>query len=160
MEMPSRRRPPSARADSQAAWSAAVAGASDTRPAHSADDVRRASPVYTYGSDGNGNHGRLISVSDPLSSRALTFAYGGDSSCALLTNGEVYCWGRNDHGQIGDQRTTDAVLQLGATHRLRQAAGLDQLTGLCDRKSFITLARERYRDVVRRRNQIDRRHRR
>ncbi|AKU95076.1 hypothetical protein AKJ09_01740 [Labilithrix luteola] len=25
-----------------------------------------------------------------------------DSTCALLTNGKVYCWGANYYGQIGN----------------------------------------------------------
>jgi alpha-tubulin suppressor-like RCC1 family protein len=44
-----------------------------------------------------------------LPAAAKSIALGGDSSCALLTNGDVYCWGRNDHGQIGDGTTADAT---------------------------------------------------
>lgn len=29
-------------------------------------------------------------------------AVGGDESCALLANGAVYCWGRNNRGQVGN----------------------------------------------------------
>jgi hypothetical protein len=29
-------------------------------------------------------------------------AAGRDNSCALLTDGNVYCWGANDYGQLGD----------------------------------------------------------
>ena len=34
---------------------------------------------------------------------------GGSHSCALRTDGAVYCWGRNDSGQVGDGTTDDAT---------------------------------------------------
>ncbi len=34
-------------------------------------------------------------------------AAGGDSTCALLTDGTVRCWGRNDFGQLGLGHTND-----------------------------------------------------
>ncbi len=33
---------------------------------------------------------------------------GGDHSCARM-GGEVYCWGRNDHGELGDGTTAEHV---------------------------------------------------
>jgi hypothetical protein len=32
---------------------------------------------------------------------------GGRHACALLENGEVWCWGRNDAGQVGDATVVD-----------------------------------------------------
>jgi alpha-tubulin suppressor-like RCC1 family protein len=29
-------------------------------------------------------------------------ALGGDFSCAMLDSDDVYCWGQNAHGQLGD----------------------------------------------------------
>ena len=36
-----------------------------------------------------------------LPSAVLRVAVGDDHACALLQNGDVYCWGDNTHGQLG-----------------------------------------------------------
>jgi alpha-tubulin suppressor-like RCC1 family protein len=37
-------------------------------------------------------------------------AVGGAHACALLTNGQVRCWGRGQHGQMGNGTTTETNL--------------------------------------------------
>ena len=40
----------------------------------------------------------------------MAVAAGAEHTCAIRvgkTDGAVYCWGRNAHGQLGDGRTTD-----------------------------------------------------
>ncbi len=36
-----------------------------------------------------------------------SIALGGDTSCALLAGGAVWCWGYNNYGQVGTGSTTD-----------------------------------------------------
>ncbi len=38
---------------------------------------------------------------------AAVIAAGSQHTCAIRTNGSVLCWGRNNHGQLGDNTTTD-----------------------------------------------------
>ena len=44
-----------------------------------------------------------------LPSAAVQIAAGGASSYAMLVDGSVWAWGRNDYGQLGDGTTTDRL---------------------------------------------------
>jgi alpha-tubulin suppressor-like RCC1 family protein len=39
-------------------------------------------------------------------------AAGGRHTCALLEDGSVQCWGKNDRGQLGDGTTTDTIVPV------------------------------------------------
>lgn len=45
----------------------------------------------------------------PRVGQVRSLALGDAYTCALLTNGGVRCWGRNQYGQLGDGTTTDRV---------------------------------------------------
>lgn len=70
--------------------------------------------VYCWGADGNGELGTGAAVENTSSPTAIagvtgTFVdvtAGFNHSCALLSNGQLYCWGRNASGQVGDGTTT------------------------------------------------------
>jgi alpha-tubulin suppressor-like RCC1 family protein len=60
--------------------------------------------------------------------RVAQLALGGSHSCALLTGGQVTCWGANEHGQLGDGTTvshTSPVPVSGLPAATAVAAGHD-----------------------------------
>ena len=63
-----------------------------------------------------GLFGSVWSVSAGVSAQNLEpltnvqqVAAGENHTCALLNSGEVYCWGRNDSGQLGDGTTSERL---------------------------------------------------
>src|SRR5690606_26148244 len=59
----------------------------------------------TYGQLGNGNTDAsmtpvLVGGNDALAN-IVAVAAGQEATCALHSNGTVYCWGRNNHLQLG-----------------------------------------------------------
>ncbi len=91
--------------------------------AHHTCGIATGNLMYCWGSDSWGNKvgGQLgdglttnaampVAVLGPGGGVALTFAAvaaGGDHTCGItLTGNRLYCWGRNDHGQLGDNSTT------------------------------------------------------
>ncbi len=80
--------------------------------------------LNNYGELGNGSHSsslQPIPVSG-LSSGVIALAGGGYFICAITEQGQVYCWGANDNGQLGDG--TD-----GARHGERAYLRLDRQRG-------------------------------
>lgn len=76
------------------------------RHACAIDDAGQA---YCWGDGGNGKLGRGIGITSDsavpqlvaggLSFRAI--AAGGEHTCAIATNNQIFCWGDNSFGQIG-----------------------------------------------------------
>jgi alpha-tubulin suppressor-like RCC1 family protein len=71
-----------------------------------------ASGVSCWGSDDTGQlgdgGGGGASSSSPVLATAGAYteaAAGGGHACAMTSIGQVYCWGRNDFGQVGDGST-------------------------------------------------------
>ena len=77
--------------------------------------------VYCWGNNGNGQLGDNTTVYRPTPVAVSTVDGNGAMNgktitqittsrfhtCALDTGGQVYCWGSNDNGQLGDNSTTD-----------------------------------------------------
>jgi alpha-tubulin suppressor-like RCC1 family protein len=72
--------------------------------------------VYAWGANGAGQlgTGNLVSKSSPVRifpPAGVTYqalASGGDASYAVSTTGDVYAWGGNRYGQLGDGSTTSS----------------------------------------------------
>lgn len=83
-----------------------------------------------HGKLGNGREtwGRSLTATVSLPGPALDLVVGNQNGCVLLEEGEIYCWGWNEHGELGDGPSyavhpeqvpgvTDAVsTALGAFH--------------------------------------------
>jgi alpha-tubulin suppressor-like RCC1 family protein len=73
--------------------------------------------VNTYGQLGDGStadrHAPVAVCADPPCSSPIMGIFdadaGGDHTCAVSLNAGPWCWGRNTHGQIGDDTTTQRV---------------------------------------------------
>lgn len=76
------------------------------------------SKVYCWGDNGNGALGdntttdrsspvAIYEESGALLGKAITAIGGGANRSCALAEYEVYCWGRNDAGQLGDGTTTN-----------------------------------------------------
>ena len=80
--------------------------------------------VYCWGYNFDGQYGdgtrttsnkpRLVTtVGHPLKGKAIAKLTAGDShTCALTSDGEMYCWGYNSLGQVGDGTNTTQVLPV------------------------------------------------
>ncbi len=83
----------------------------------------------TWGQIGDGTGGALVVRTTPVSVTGLSqvskISAGGATTCALLTDATVKCWGMNDAGQVGDGTTT----QRTTPQTVSGLSGVVQLTG-------------------------------
>jgi alpha-tubulin suppressor-like RCC1 family protein len=69
-------------------------------------------------------------ASGPAPPRVASVTAGGGHTCAIDVNGQAWCWGRGDHGQIGDGAMDDHLLptpialENGAPARSISAGGM------------------------------------
>ncbi len=71
--------------------------------------------LNAYGQSGDGTTANklvptLVSGGLTFVSVAASTTPDGAHTCGLTTSGAVYCWGLNDHGQLGDGTTTQHLL--------------------------------------------------
>jgi alpha-tubulin suppressor-like RCC1 family protein len=88
-----------------------------------------------YGTNGNGTTDQFdtaATVRNATNSGPLVnvrqVAVGRDHACALLTNGQVRCWGRGQHGQMGNGTTTEANLLPVVVRNATGSAPLQNVT--------------------------------
>ncbi len=79
--------------------------------------------IYTWGSApiGDGSAYGTTTTTPTLSANAglvtgksikMMGTGGAVTTCAIITSGQLYCWGKNDSGQLGNGTTTTAVKPL------------------------------------------------
>ena len=77
-------------------------------PGH-ACGIRRDGRIWCWGADDKGQLGDGTHQDSPLpipldvrsSAAPISVACGGRHTCALFDDGRIWCWGLNDHGQLG-----------------------------------------------------------
>ena len=84
--------------------------------------VTTAGAVYCWGANSAGQLGngsttdsRSAVMVTGASSGYVTVSTGRDHSCALTSTNEVYCWGFNDFGRLGNGSTTSSAVPVRAT---------------------------------------------
>lgn len=77
------------------------------------------SRVYCWGRNGYGQLGNgltassnvpvAVSTATGMTEQIKQVVTGGEHACALTVGGDVWCWGRNNYGQIGNGVVTDTL---------------------------------------------------
>ncbi|MBK8011683.1 MAG: hypothetical protein IPK13_10045 [Deltaproteobacteria bacterium] len=79
----------------------------------------------SYGQLGNGSASSMRNTPELVSSledKVASVAAGGDHMCAVKMDGSVWCWGKNDHGQLGNGTLVSASTPVYATDSAVQVA--------------------------------------
>jgi alpha-tubulin suppressor-like RCC1 family protein len=59
----------------------------------------------TYGESGGASDGESATVLLPVDEAVVQISTGFQQSCAITESGRLFCWGRNEEGQLGDGQT-------------------------------------------------------
>lgn len=79
--------------------------------------------AYCWGYNGKGQLGNKsnkastvpVAVADPINSNTLVFSKistGYSSTCALTVQGQAYCWGINENGELGNNAKADSTVPV------------------------------------------------
>jgi alpha-tubulin suppressor-like RCC1 family protein len=104
-----------------------IALGADHGCARKADDTLWCWGRNTYGQLGDGTNmdkASPVQVGSPLESNVLRFAIAPHHGCAEKHDGTLWCWGRNEAGQLGDGTTSTRTLPVQVTELTGQIADL------------------------------------
>ena len=97
---------------------------------------------WGYGSEGRLGHGSTSSKNVPTETvsfspfKALAISAGYAHTCAIVEGGDVFCWGKNNYGQLGDgtttNRNTPTITQTLPAAAVAISAGSDHTCAILD----------------------------
>ena len=98
---------------------------------------------WGYGSEGRLGHGSTSSMNIPTDTAsfgvpnpAIAISAGYAHTCVILDGGDVFCWGKNNYGQLGDgttsNRDTPTITASLGTKAVAIAAGYDHTCAILD----------------------------
>lgn len=104
--------------------------------------IRGSGSLYCWGENGNGQLGRGNTADSTIPALIDGQAHNindwaqvsvdGGATCAIRTNGDAYCWGHNNSGEVGDGTTTQRnwPTQVEGTHWSWIATSSDHACGV------------------------------
>ncbi len=84
--------------------------------------------VQVTASNSQGSAAATSAQTSAVSAIVTSVSSGGESSCAVLSDGNVECWGENEHGQLGNGTTTTSptpVQVSGISNAIQVSVGGD-----------------------------------
>ncbi len=127
----------------------AISGDGDNMCAVMTDTTMRCWGDNSYGQLGDGSlaNRNLVPVQPQNLANVASLATGDGTTCAVRSNGDVFCWGRRDRGRVGDNTTDGTTPSIAYTATPQQVAlpaesgSIFQLNGLASASSpdFATL---------------------
>jgi alpha-tubulin suppressor-like RCC1 family protein len=70
-----------------------------------------------------------VTVNGQPISGVASLSGGYEHACAVLTNGQAMCWGRNDYGQLGDGTTTNRSVPTSVKVNGQPISGIASISG-------------------------------
>jgi alpha-tubulin suppressor-like RCC1 family protein len=80
------------------------------------------SNYYGQLGDGTGGWGAYSNTPVPITSGVSSVALGGAHTCAVKTDGSLWCWGDNEYGQLGDGTNIDSDTPVRITSEVSSVA--------------------------------------
>jgi alpha-tubulin suppressor-like RCC1 family protein len=80
------------------------------------DGLIKGIPTPIQGSvEGTPTSTKSTATTPQLGGKVLTIAAGHSHTCAIIDDGRVKCWGKNEHGELGNGTTTDSSTPVEVT---------------------------------------------
>jgi alpha-tubulin suppressor-like RCC1 family protein len=81
------------------------------------------------GTNSNRNEPAQVIVGGQPISDVVSISGGYEHTCAVLTNGEAKCWGKNGYGELGDGTTTNRSVPTSVIVNSQPISGIASISG-------------------------------